>query len=75
MSKSSDQRGTVVLLEFMETTSIQYSREYSVHIKWLFVVNGNDSIEIFLRVEWLFRLSQGLGVLCVRIRKAEVLND
>ena len=50
MAKTSDECIAVMLLELMESATIKNSRENSVHVEWLLMVDRDDSIQVLSRV-------------------------
>ena len=75
MAKTSDECIAVMLLELVESAAIKNSRQNSVHVEWLFVVDRDDSIQVLNRVQRRFWLSYVVRILSIRIFSAEVLHD
>ena len=75
MAKTSDKCIAVMLLELVESAAIKNSRQNSVHVEWLFVVDRDDSIQVLNRVQRRFWLSYVVRIFSIRILSAEVLHD
>ena len=52
MSKSSDERWSIVLFEFMESACIKDTTEHCIHIEWLLVVHWDYTIQVLHWVKW-----------------------
>ena len=75
MTEASNQRISIIFLELMEAASIQDSRENSVHIEGLLVIDWDDAVQVLNGVKRLFRLNQVMSVLLERIIGADILHN
>ena len=75
VSKSRDQSLSIVLLKLMESATVEDSAENCIHIEWLFMIDWNDSIQVFRGVKRNLWLSQILRILLICILETQVLYD
>ena len=66
---------TVMLLELVKATAVEDATQYCIHVKWLFVVHWNDSVEVLRIEKWLLRLGSVLSILLVPRLTLEVLDN
>ena len=75
VAKACNQSLPVVFLELVETASIQYATQHSVHVERLLVIDWNNTVQVVVVIEITFRLSSISRVMFIVWLWIEILHN
>ena len=75
VTETSNQSISIVLFELVEATAVEDSRQNCVHIEGLLMIDRDNAVEIFFRIERLFWLLEVLSVFSERVIRVDVFHN